>query len=169
MTTDYKNFYIKEGRHYPKGFHFKLTSNNIVTCSAFFDENCLYQIEGENASDTNKLFGFSSAIHHHIQSARIAWRCMDGENIELLTYCYVDGDIQFDYMHTLDVIKPRQIFDASITDRNRDYLFRYKRDDVEVEYIIPKNCNRINQHYLLYPYFGGNEVAPHDMNIYLQY
>jgi hypothetical protein len=33
---------------------------------------------------------------------------------------------------------------------------------------VPKNCNYTGLRYKLYPYFGGNELAPHEINIWIE-
>ena len=55
----------------------------------YFFPNCTYQLS-ENYDQVNKLYGFSEGFHHW-NSARTGWRCVDGENIELLAYSYING------------------------------------------------------------------------------
>jgi len=169
MSLNYKNFHINKCRHYPTGINFDTTTSNTNSCSAFFDENCLYQIEGENNSDVNKLWGFPSAIHHQIQSARLGWRCQDGENIEILTYCYKDSAINFDELHVIDTIKPNDILNCTLINTRFEYIFQYSRDNYSIEQTVSKSSDCFPIHYYLFPYFGGNETAPHDMDIYLKY
>ena len=144
-------------------FYFKMKDINI---KVKFDKSCLYD-PLDNEHDINKLWGMGF-VHHHKNSARFGWRCMTiGKNkiIEIHAYCYIDGKrvsekliecmpnewVELD----LDVLKDRYQFKAQNIDGERALKF------------IPKGDTRFLQlfTYKLFPYFGGNNAAPHDMEM----
>ncbi len=165
----YTNYHIKKCKHYSSGAAIALTTKNEITCEVFFDKNCLYQIEGEDAADVNKLWGYSSAWHHQVQSARIGWRCLDGQNIELLTYCYKGGAINFEELQVIDIIRPMDVFTCTIVNARFEYIFKYRKGDYYRVIKVSKESDCFPVHYMLGVYFGGNQTAPHKMDIYLRY
>lgn len=173
----YKRYHIKKGRHYSNRAHLGLTLSNDHIVTAYFDKNCLYQIEGEDSHDINKLFGFSTAWHHHVQSIRLGWRCLDGKGIEILTYPH-DAEVEeskerfinFEGIFLLDQVEPKQRFECQIFNHRDEFTFYYRSGEYENMVNIPKLSYHFTFiHYYLYPYFGGNKRAPHDMDIYMKY
>jgi len=144
-------------------------SNKTITNSSrvYFYPNCKYQLS-ENYDQVNKLFGFSEGFHHW-NSARIGWRCTDGELIELVAYAYIDG---------VRVIKPMikcntesWVF-CSIQNKNSKYVFKaLTPNNQSITVSIDKN-KKISIYsffklfiYRLFPYFGGKIPAPHKMDL----
>lgn len=135
----------------------------------FFLPTCKYQLS-TNYDQVNKLFGFAEGFHHW-NSARIGWRCTDGENIELLAYCYING---------LRVIKPlikckteNWIF-CNIQSKGSKYVFKAldpQHNSITVSVDKDKKLTIYSFFklfiYKLLPYFGGSISAPHDMGLYL--
>lgn len=164
-----KEYLIKKGKHYPTGLHLGLSFTKYIHYECMFDESCLYDIDGVDKYDINKLFGFATTFHHHRQSARVGWRCIDGENIQLVTYSYNDGFREPHETDILGVVKPNEKFRCSIVDLEQSYLYTFKMSDGTRETFFhdAKKPDWFLFHYRLYPYFGGNKTAPHDMIIYL--
>lgn len=167
MFNLFNAFMIKAGNHY-SGFHFRLTRSNIIKFSCTFDENCLYTLEGIDAYDINKLYGFSTTYNHHDQSARFGWRCMDGENIQILTYTYKDRVRQVSGEELLGTVKPGETFYGSIENIGTDYVYTCTTPAGNVVIKEPKSLDKVWFKYYLGFYFGGNCVAPHDMTITLK-
>lgn len=160
-----KTYNIKEDKH-RSGLHIGFTFGNRIAFEAEFNSTCLYQLDGSDKYDINKLFGMSTSWYHHKNSCRFGWRCIDGENIEILAYVYVDG-VRQTYLDSqiLGTVKPNQKFYASINiNKDKDkYLFNFDNNSfIEVDY---KPAKIFPFKYKLYPYFGGNKTAPHDMEI----
>lgn len=134
----------------------------------YFFQNCEYQLS-ENYDQVNKLYGFSEGFHHW-NSARIGWRCVDGENIELLAYCYINGK---------RIIKPMikcktntWVF-CNIQNKSSKYVFKAlspNNQSITVSVDKDKSFSFYSLFklfiYRLFPYFGGKMPAPHDMNLY---
>ncbi|MFD2717919.1 hypothetical protein ACFST9_04285 [Hymenobacter monticola] len=156
---------IKSGSHYSRLFP-SFTFKHTIRYRCRFENSCLYQLEGEDAFDINKLVGFSTSWNHHQQSARIGWRCMDGQTIELLTYTYADG--KRDVVDTiLAVVKPEEEFDISITDFESCYEYTVRVGELESTARKWKVPDRWLFQWILHPFFGGQTAAPHEMKIHL--
>ena len=104
--------------------------------------------------------GFSECNdQHQTNSARFGWRWLDGA-LEIHTYVYNEG-VRTSVM--LGSVELGEEYTYSIELRRNDYVFKVDGMDAVV---VPRTnrCNR-GLYYLLFPYFGGEEVAPHDMVI----
>lgn len=154
---------INKGRHKVQGFHCGLTFRREIHAKVSFDSSCLYDLKDSDNYDVNKLFGFSTSYFHHRQSARIGWRCIDGLNIQLLTYTYDKGKRQEPQL--IKTVKPNRIFTASIFDNRVNFGFEVKIGEEIFHKRVMKTDSWFPFRYYLYPYFGGNKTAPHDMII----
>jgi hypothetical protein len=157
---------IKKGGHYSSPLSFKLhTGRKSFSTVVKFDESCRYDLGNDNQLDWNKLGGLSYGYHKH-NSVRIAWRYNKAvDKIELALYCYIDGERHISKFHELFPINEKIYVIASaisteihsIAVINDEYCF------ADIQRVIKPKWG-----YYLNPYFGGNEVAPHDINIWLQ-
>ena len=163
-----KTFKIKEGSH-RSGFHLGFTFKNSIKFECVFDESCLYSFPFGHKSydDINKLFGMSTTWFHHKQSARIGWRCMDGNLIEILTYSYNDGVRKNEEHDLLGLVRPGEKFVCSITDKEDKYDFTFQKGSKSNYAYDAKQKDWFVFHYFLWPYFGGDTPAPHDMSLQL--
>lgn len=165
-----KNYAIKKGTHSSKLFgflpHFGFTLDKSTTFECKFDENCIYSIPDNDKYDINKLYGFSTSYFHHVQSARVGWRCLDGEIIQLLTYCY-DNSVRIPEI-LIDEVKVNTIFKFTISVEDDHFAFIYECGDIQKVVMVKKSQKSWTFKYTLFSYFGGNKVAPHNMNIYLK-
>ena len=167
-----KTYHIKKGKHFAGGLHFGFTFKKSVKFRASFAESCLYDLKTVDNYDINKLFGFSTTWFHHKQSARVGWRCLDGEHIQLLTYSYNDSKRAIEEADLLGEVVPNQWFTCEIIDLEDSYEYRFSYEfDTEKRFITGRDKKQSDWflfHYLLFPYFGGNCTAPQDMKIYLE-
>lgn len=136
---------------------------------AYFLPTCLYQLS-TNYDQVNKLFGISEGFHHK-NSARIGWRCLDGEKIEILAYAYVYGQRVIKPMISC---KTQQWVFCHIENKPSKYVFKAltaNGESITVSIDKPKKLFIYQIFklfiYRLYPYFGGQQTAPHDMSLYL--
>ena len=166
----FKKYLIKQGEHYPKGFHLGITFRPSIIFEAYFDANCLYDLKGGDNYGINKLYGFTATYYQHKQSARFGWRCLDGKNIQIVTYTYnQETDI-------LGTVKPQELFTCGIVDLEESYLYAFKKESKSSEsfyhnakqILVSGKPDWFLFHYKLFPYFGGNQPAPHNMNIYIK-
>jgi hypothetical protein len=160
-------FLIKANSHHTWGLHrFGITFKNKIAFRAKFSNDCLYDLKNVNNYDINKLFGFSTTLWHHNQSARVGWRRHDDTSIEVLTYSY-NNHKRIDET-LLGIVKPDQEFTCTIEDTESHYVYTYNDGDKFNKVSDPKLSDKVWFKYLLFPYFGGDQKAPHDMTIYLK-
>jgi hypothetical protein len=142
----------------------RLFSGTRMDLSVQFDDSAFYQFTGSasgDQGDTNKLYGFSDCFDSHTEnSARFGWRDLGGK-IEIRAFTHKDGRFSSVPIKT---IEPNHIYAASISlspDR-RSYLYEFDGTQVSME----RGCDQDRaQGYHLQPYFGGNQVAPHEVRI----
>jgi len=67
-------------------------------------------------------------------------------------------------------LKPGEKFTCGIVDLEESYLYCFRKSDEQKECFFhdAKKPDWFFFHYKLFPYFGGNKTAPHDMNIYIR-
>lgn len=181
-------FKIRKGKHNSTPFKFwvwcrKKTFNWRVK---FYTE-CIYEVNGVDQSDTNKLcgVGYLSKLRlikhkyfnrfwfytfepmHHTDSARFGWRYHAQKNqMELLAYCYVNRNRVIKSICFVDIAAEYRL---RLEINNGVYVFKCL--DSEIDHIIGmamvNSRNFKNIKYMLRPYFGGNLTAPHTMYINL--
>jgi len=159
-----KKYTIKKGSHY-SGFHLSpFYDKNIAKYEVVFSKSCIYDLQNQDQYDVNKLFGLSYG-YHHIDSVRFGWRA-DGDKIEISAYCYRDGERLIKEMCHIDIDKPYlfeiknigSYYELELKDESSGF-FSYAR--------IAKPAI-IKLGYRLFPYFGGNQIAPHEMEILMR-
>lgn len=131
---------------------------------ARFDKSARYALGNENQDDINKLMGFSEANQNHQQnSIRFGWRYLEAnDKVEILAYFYKNG--QFGYERIAEVEIDQSVVYRIILSASNYYL---EVDGIGLE--IDRDVEQEKGlYYLLYPYFGGNEKAPHDIDIYIK-
>ena len=163
-----KEYIIEKGKHKANGLNIGITLSRKIKFKAKFDKSCIYKIDGIDAYDVNKLYGFSTTWFHHRQSARVGWRCLDGENIQIVTYSYNHGNRVIGEIDVLGVVKPDEEFICTIQDKEREYFYTFEKDGEITTASDQKKPDWFFFHHKLYPYFGGNNPAPHRMKIFLE-
>ncbi|MCU0430617.1 MAG: hypothetical protein MUF42_11670 [Cytophagaceae bacterium] len=155
-------YIIPSGKHETKNpLTFRL--QNRISVEVKFDQSAIYQTSSdENQADINKLFGFSDCGSHHQQnSARFGWRWYKNR-LEILAYCYSNGSrIEPVLIDTVAINEVHQLTLEMIKDQ---YLFSCNNKTVKV----PRICGFKGLRYFLFPYFGGDESAPHDIRIWMK-
>lgn len=163
------NFYINKGTHYSLSLgHFNLNWNKqIMTREVSFEPSCRYYFDDVDKYDINKLFGFSEGFHHR-NSARFGWLYNpNNDKIELHSYCYADGvriPIGSTYICAISILEK---VDLTITITGDLYVFTVNCKTSGHTYAKVatrgKTCKKWG--YDMFPYFGGNKTAPHDICI----
>ena len=161
----------------PKEFTFKIKKSNhqsslssklLLSKTAYsieadflFTESCEYDI-GTDQSDWNKLIGFNHGTfsHHKNNSSRVGWRWdLTNSNYELGYYVKKDGER---ITGVLDKVKSNEWFHVKV------YKGLHNKVNIKVNnhrYQYKKSTDEDLTNYILWPYFGGNEEAPHDMTV----
>lgn len=140
---------------------FTYDSLKFISC---FDNSAIYQTKDPvNQLDINKLYGFSdNQTFHQYYSARFGWR-WSNDSLRLFGYCYNNAVRSFVELCTTKVNK---LGTCVIAIKNGNYLFRVNgriKGTIPRAAMLPKPYG-----YMLYPYFGGTEPAPHIVKIYIK-
>jgi hypothetical protein len=151
-------YQIKKGKHKSKCFP-SLTFKSKVSGLICFKGDFSYTLAPDKQSDTNKLFGLSDGLHHHINSIRLGWRWRNDLNcieimvikyqnrkrtIEHLTYAYED----IYYNFNINIYKG---------------FYEVEFNGIKKSFIRDTNYNFVR--YKLFPYFGGSTTAPKNFKI----
>lgn len=127
---------------------------------AVFDSSAIYQsATEENQQDINKLYGFSDNNQdHHTNSARIGWRWYQNQ-LQLFAYVYNNAVQSAAFITTVAISQENT---CSISVQGSQYVFTVNG----VQVTMPRaSTTETAAGYRLYPYFGGDEMAPHDIHI----
>jgi hypothetical protein len=160
-----KTYKVNKGQH-DFGFQVSLFYGTKMAISGSFNENCIYDLGDSDQSDINKLAGFSRLLHHK-DSARIGWRSVKVEGIDkiqLVTYCYSEG-VRIKEKHLI-YVSPNEKFEATLEDLETEWKFTIYTLNSNNS-VTEKKSKKSKLGYVLFPYFGGNKTAPHDMEITL--
>ncbi len=157
---------IKKGNHFAslRWLRWPFFFGNTMQRSVIFNESCKYDLQNSDQQDWNKLFGFSIGFNHMRNSARFAYRWnVEKQVIEIAYFYHENGEQNFG------------IF-TNITLNSRIILSVYKmkagcltqiffRIYGDKQYTFSSQIPYKKYGYKLYPYFGGNQAAPHDIKI----
>lgn len=156
-------FLIEKGSH-------NCTTNGFVPVSLVeqkfsvrFDSSAIYTTAIPlNQLDINKLYGFSDngALHHDF-SARFGWRWSDSA-LRLFAYVYNGGKVASEEITTVEIGK-----DIACFLRIKGDQYEFGVED-KVKKMPRASITPTGKGYLLYPYFGGDEAAPHDVRIWIR-
>lgn len=165
------HYLIKRGRHYsvsPLNIFARIPAHlgTSVTHAFSFDDGARYTTRNpSNQGDTNKLWGFTDcgAMDPQNNSARFGWRWDPAlRKIEIMAY--VDHGTH--YFASLGYTDPNECSEGTIElVGTSKYRFKYKGKEVLMDRFCSSDRIRGSR---LYPYFGGDETAPNDVNIRLQ-
>lgn len=149
-----------------QGLHYSDQAPNIAvnyTEQKFlvqFDSSAIYTtIDPNNQGDINKLYGFADNSKLHFEfSARFGWRWFNNR-LELLAYVYNNGIQTNRLIGAVPLGVPNQ---CSIKVSGSNYVFTLNGTTVTMNRssTTPKGSG-----YKLYPFFGGDEPAPHKITI----
>ena len=162
-TTQFAKYTIRQGQNYCDGNTFTPTSYSQLNFIAKFDSSAIYStVNPDNQLDINKLYGFSdnNSLHQDF-SARFGWRWSDNA-LRLFGYVYNNGVRD---SKELGIVSIGSENSCSITVNPKSYVFTLngKIDS------LPRTSTTVKATgYKLYPYFGGDETAPHNIYIWIK-
>jgi hypothetical protein len=159
----YKTFTIKMGDHYAGGNTPSNIETSMMKFIVKFDSSSVYTSAiPENQYDINKLYGFSdNDAPHHQFSARIGWRWSENA-LRLFAYVYNSGVVLSKEITTITIGSEVQ---CAIIISDAKYIFKVN----EITEMLPRAATTVKaKGYQLYPYFGGDETAPHDISIMIK-
>lgn len=162
-SKDYVQYTIHKGNQYCDENIYKPIEYSELKFSVKFDSSAVYATkESANQYDINKLYGFSdNNSYHHKFSARFGWRWSDGA-LRLFGYVYNDEVRSFKQIGIVNIGSENF---CSIKIDTNIYIFTLNN---KTDTLARKSTTSKALGYKLYPYFGGDEVAPHDINIWIK-
>lgn len=154
----YTTYLIRKGQHSSTS-SFKSVKTSLLRFEAVFDKSAVYSTTlANNQADINKLYGMSDCGSlHQTNSARFGWRWYNNR-LEILGYVYNAGKWSYQYITSVELDKP---YTYELSLQSQAYVFRVNGSEVT----LPRGCGGQGSGYMLYPYFGGDETAPHDITI----
>jgi len=162
-STQFIKYTIRKGNQYCDGNAYKAVSTSEMKFVVRFDSTAIYETQSpENQFDINKLYGFSdNNTDHHQYSARFGWR-WSGNALRLFAYVYNAGSVTSKELTTINIGTE---VNCSIKVTPTNYLFTVNGITTQ----LPRMATTEKaEGYQLYPYFGGDEVAPHEINIWIK-
>jgi len=148
------------GQHNSNKNEYRQINTAEMKFSVLFDSTAIYQtVAPLNQLDINKLYGFSDNNQdHHTNSARIGWRWYQNQ-LQLFAYIY-NNTVESDRLITS--VPLNQEINCSIKVSGSNYIITANG----VQVTMPRaSVTATAIGYQLYPYFGGDETAPHDIRI----
>ena len=159
---DYNNFTIRQGQHYCDQNGLKSVRTSEMKFMVKFDSSAIYlTVSSENQYDINKLWGFTEGINNQYNSARIGW---SWNKNALRLYGYVHANGVRHYQEITSVTIGSDIT-CSIKLADNTYLFTVNGISIS----LPRGPSSTQASgYQQYPYFGGDETAPHLITIMIK-
>jgi hypothetical protein len=118
-------------------------------------------MDPKNQADINKLYGVSDcATAHQQNSARFGW-VWNNNRLEIWAYSYTNGQRKYAFVEAVS-LNAYHTFEIAFTDTS--YIFKVNDKTVA----LPRHCKGTAEGYKLYPYFGGDEPAPHEVTILIE-
>lgn len=157
--NEYKTYVIKKGQQFTGSITSEVKTTELKF-KVMFDSSAIYTTSDPgNQIDINKLYGFSDCgTEHHVHSARFGWRWTN-DSLRLFAYCYKNRVLTF---HEMGTVLINNEHSCSIKIQGDKYLFNLDGKTHEME----RGCNdTLGKRYRLFPFFGGDESAPHDITI----
>ena len=162
-SGQFTKYTIQKGNQFCDRNGYKPIELTEMKFLARFDSTAIYQTQSiENQYDINKLYGFSdNNTDHHQYSARFGWRWSD-KALRLFAYVYNGGAV---ISKELTTVMIGAEVNCSIRISCDNYLFTVDGTTTS----MPRTATTDKaKGYQLYPYFGGDESAPHQIDIWIK-
>ena len=154
------NYTIRQGQQFCDQTIFSPVEYTELKFVVKFDSSAIYTtIDPINQYDINKLYGFSDNNSDHQKfSARFGWRWSTNA-LHIFAYVYNDGILTWKELGTVQIGDENN---CSIKVADQQYIFSLNNSS---EILHRSSTTRAAIGYKLFPFFGGNESAPHDITI----
>jgi hypothetical protein len=162
-AKEFVKYTIKAGEHFSDKNTYAPVTYTELKFVAKFDSTAIYLHKtSSNQADINKLYGFSdNNAQHHLYSARFGWRWKENA-IQIFGYVYNDGIRTEKYLGDVAIGAENN---CSILVKGSEYMFILNG----VVATMPRaSTTAYGSGYKLYPYFGGDEKAPHNVYIWIK-
>lgn len=162
-SAPFVKYTILKGAQYSNDNGYQTVSYDDLKFVVKFDSSAIYQtVSPSNQHDINKLYGFSdNNAQHHLFSARFGWRWSENA-LRLFAYVYNNGTMTAQEIGTVQIGAENH---CSIKVDGNKYIFTLNETTLE----MPRASTTPKaEGYRLYPFFGGDELAPHEINIWIK-
>jgi hypothetical protein len=161
-SISYSRFTIRKGQHYCDQNSLKSVKTAEMKFMVKFDNSAIYQTAiPENQYDINKLWGFTEGINNQYNSARIGWS-WNQDALRLYGYVHANGVRHYQEITTVAVGTD---ITCSIKLAGKTYLFTVNGVSIR----LPRGLSTEQASgFQQYPYFGGDETAPHLITIMIK-
>lgn len=162
-SKDYVQYTIKKGEQYCDKSTYQGVSYSQLVFKVKFDSSAVYQTADPlNQKDLNKLYGFSdNNAAHHQYSARFGWRWLNNA-LHLFGYTYNNSVLTVQEVSTVNVGEENS---CSIKVDGGKYIYTVNGTSISMD---RASTTTIAEGYQLFPYFGGDEMAPHEIKIWIK-
>ncbi|MEO6220842.1 MAG: hypothetical protein ABIO81_10470 [Ginsengibacter sp.] len=162
-TSGFLKYIIYKGQQYCDQNTFKPVACSELKFTVKFDSTAIYTSENPaNQYDINKLYGFSDNNSDHLKfSTRFGWRWSSGA-LRLFGYTYNNAVRSSKELGTV-IIGAENFCSIKVEAGNYIFTLNGKADTMQRKSTALQAIG-----YRLYPYFGGDEIAPHDINIWIK-
>lgn len=158
---------IKKGTHAPFRLPKFLMGEHRLAANIIFTSSCRYDIGLADQADINKLFGIGYFPFHHKNSVRFGWRyIIDKDVIEIMAYWYVDGERKWEHVCYCSIDK-EYMFMLVMNDKG--HVLLVYDENTQLGNFTITGVKKTLIAYLLRLYFGGNQVAPHDIKVKMDF
>ncbi len=154
---------IPQGQHYATQNAYQAVEYDELKFTVKFDSSAVYQTtDPVNQEDINKLYGFSDNNADHQQfSARFGWNWARNA-LRLYAYIYNNGERASQEITSIQIGND---YTCSIKVSTDHYIFSVNNSTIE----MPRSSTTAEAvGYKLFPYFGGDETAPHEIDIWIK-
>ena len=163
LVNQFIKYTILQGQHYCDKSVYVATKYQQLSFIVKFDSSAIYQnVQTENQYDINKLFGFSdNNALHQAYSARFGWRWSNNA-LRIFAYVYNNG---IRITKELATVAIGAEINCTIKVTSTNYIFILNGKET----LMPRESTTVTADgYKLYPYFGGDETAPHNIFILIK-
>lgn len=159
VAEEFTEYTIAAGNHYCDKTVIKPVSLTQMLFRVKFNNSAIYtSIDSQNQYDINKLYGFTEGQDAHGNSARIGWSYNDGA-LRLYAYAYNNGQR---FSQEISAVNIGETVNCAIKPEGNNYIFIVNNKQVKLSRAL---ADATAQGYQLFPYFGGDETAPHTITI----
>lgn len=162
VEETFTQYNIAAGEHYCDKTTIKPVTISEMLFKVKFDSSAIYTTSDPlNQYDINKLYGFTEGQDPHVNSARIGWAYNQGK-LRLYAYAYNN---QQRLSQEISIVNIGETINCAIKFDSLNYIFIVKDRQIKLSRAL---AGGTVQGYQLFPYFGGDEVAPHLIRIYIK-
>ncbi|HEX8279136.1 MAG TPA: hypothetical protein VF540_10600 [Segetibacter sp.] len=163
VSNQFIPYTILKGRQYCDKSIYESVKLDHLSFIVKFDSSAIYHTSTkDNQDDINKLLGFSdNNEQHHQYSVRFGWRWSNNA-LHLFGYIYNNGVRSSKDLGTVDIGTENS---ASIKVKDNIYIFTLNGKS---QTMLRASKTVKGEGYKLFPYFGGDELAPHTIVIWIK-